>query len=118
MTNNELLSIYEGLNKLNFVDIVLPASINFARRVNINKIKPIAEEFNNARIELIKKFGTTLDNGDVQVLDDNIDEYRKEFLELLNISVDIELQKIPADVLNNIEVTPEVFDVLYTLIDM
>ncbi len=70
---------------------------------NIRILQPNLEDFEKVRLNLFKKYGSTDDDGNnysISKESENYNEFIKEYEELLNIEVDIELYQIDASDVN------------------
>ena len=117
MKNSQLLETFEALQFISTIETPLPATINYARAVNMKKLGTYFDEFTNAKDELIRKYGTTEDGSRYTFDGENKDKYYAELSDLLNVDVDVTLQKISADALMTLALTPKQFDALMLIAD-
>jgi hypothetical protein len=119
ITLNELLVLSEELNgtqdgkRKGILSHKLSIRVKYALNNELNKkVIEYVKEFDEARVELVKEFGTKVEGTEeYQVSAEKMDEFQKQFAELLSIEKNIEVPKINIGELNNIE-TEDYFPVL------
>jgi hypothetical protein len=119
ITLNELLVLSEELNgtqdgkRKGILSHKLSIRVKYALNNELNKkVIEYVKEFDEARVELVKEFGTKVEGTEeYQIPADKMDEFQKQFSELLSIEKNIEVPKINIGELNNIE-TEDYFPVL------
>lgn len=60
------------------------------------------EEF---RVKLVQKLGESKEEGDIQVPDDKMDQFIKEFNELLNNEIETDFEPIDVDIFGDISIS-------------
>ena len=111
------LTIYEMINAEPVLNKLLNVSFNGKKAFVISRLlKQIADEekmYNEARVEILKKYADKDENGNPIVVNDDISmttEARecavKEIEELLGTKIQITSNKIPLEWLEDIEMTP------------
>lgn len=111
------LTIYEMINAEPVLNKLLNVSFNGKKAFVISRLlKQIADEekmYNEARVEILKKYADKDENGNPVVINDDISmttEARecavKEIEELLGTKIQITSNKIPLEWLEDIEMTP------------
>ena len=112
MKNAKVIEVYDALKSLTELSTPLPAAVNYARAINLKRLEVFYTEFQNAKDELLKKYGTTEDGINFTFTDENRPLYFKEIAELLNVDVDVNLQKINPDIVMTLELSPRQFDTI------
>lgn len=111
------LTIYEMINAEPVLNKLLNVSFNGKKAFVISRLlKQIADEekmYNEARVEILKKYADKDENGNPIVVNDDISmttEARecavKEIEELLSTKIQINSNKIPLEWLEDVEMTP------------
>lgn len=111
------LTIYEMINAEPVLNKLLNVSFNGKKAFVISRLlKQIADEekmYNEARVEILKKYADKDENGNPIVVNDDISmttEARecavKEIEELLGTKIQITSNKIPLEWLEDVEMTP------------
>ena len=118
LTNNEIYSINEQLNKV-FEDSqqYLPAKVNFYIQKNKKRIAELAQEIEIARAEIIKNFGEQKEDQKYYIPQDKIQEAQQELLDLLNIQQEIEVFTISLDDIENLHFTLPQMEALMFMIE-
>jgi hypothetical protein len=91
-------NIIEKLGLMTFNDGVT----SYRLYKNIKIIGAELEDIEKARLELVKRYGTPKENGDIEVLDDKKDAYFKEFNIVLEQEVEINILPINPEKLSGI----------------
>ena len=81
--------------------------------------------FNNTRVEIIKKYSQTDENGElisdengnVKLKEETIEDFNKEITELLNMEIEIDANKIALEDIENVDFTPAEMTLLMPLIE-
>lgn len=112
LTNNQLLSSTKTLSILSQKD--LPIKISFSIARNIKKIEDELKVYNAEREKLLNKYGEK-DEKDKLIVDDKnqikfkkgkLDEFNKDFLELLTIENEIDIIKFAIDKIEDVNISP------------
>ena len=120
----ELLNSTDTLQKLSQKDFKAKLAWSVARLLK-NAEKEI-QEFNDTRMELIKKYGEKDDQGELitdekgncKILPDSISEFTNELNELIETEIELNANKIDIDLLENIDFTPAEMALLEPFIEM
>lgn len=123
ITVKDLLNIIPILRTLADKPFKGAVAFNLARLMR--EIDQEVASFEAARVKLVEKYGKRdeINNfifdsaGNVLLKEDKVEECNEEMLELLNTSIKINVNKIPAEAFLDIEITPSQIIVLDTLID-
>ena len=81
--------------------------------------------FNNTRVEIIKKYSQTDENGElisdengnVKLKEETIEDFNKEITELLNMEIEIDANRIALEDIENVDFTPAEMTLLMPLIE-
>ena len=81
--------------------------------------------FNNTRVDIIKKYSQTDENGElisdengnVKLKEETIEDFNKEITELLNMEIEIDANKIALEDIENVDFTPAEMTLLMPLIE-
>lgn len=81
--------------------------------------------FNNTRVDIIKKYSQTNENGElisdengnVKLKEETIEDFNKEITELLNMEIEIDANKIALEDIENVDFTPAEMTLLMPLIE-
>lgn len=121
---SELLNSTETLQKLSQKDFKAKLAWSISRLLKAAEAE--IQAFNDTRINLIKKYGDKDENGEL-VTDENgnckidnasVEEFNKEFNELINTEVEINANKLTFDMLENIDFTPSEMAILEPFVEM
>lgn len=114
LNNNTLVNSIENLNKLS--QMKLPVKISYAIAKNISKVENELKIYNNQRQKLIEDYGEKNEDGKTKVSEDNqitiakdyLEDWIKEYNELLSLEIDIDIHKIKVEDLanSNCEISP------------
>jgi hypothetical protein len=119
----DLLNGTDELSKLAKVSLKAKLAWQVARMLKAADAE--IQAFNDARMELIKKYGTkdengeliTDENGNCKILEESVSEFSNELNELVNTKVEINANKIDINDLANIDFTPSEINALEPFID-
>ena len=108
----DLLNSTETLQKLSQKDFKAKLAWQVARL--LKNAEGEIQSFNETRMNLIKKYGSkdengelvTDDKGNCQIISDEVETFTNELNELLNTEVDINANKIDIELLEELEFTP------------
>ena len=106
LTNIEMSN---HLNSLNQISSKVKGKLGYAVARNIRKISDELIEFENIRLEHIRKYGTVNENGECVIKKDT-EEYHKfitDMQEFANISHDVDIFMINADIVMESDLTAE-----------
>ncbi len=112
MKNAQLIETFEALRFLEDINTPLPAAVNYARAINLKRLGTYFDEFTKTKDELIRKYGKSEDDSHYIFEGENKDKYYAELSDLLNVEVDVKLQRIKPEVLMTLSLTPKQFDAL------
>lgn len=120
----DLVNSTETLQKLSQKDFKAKLAWSIARLLKAAE-KEI-QEFNDTRMNLIKKYGEKDENGEL-VTDDKgnckidnsvLNEFSNELNDLMNTEVEINANKIDIELLENLEFTPSDMAILEPFVEM
>ncbi len=91
----------------------------------LKKLEDELTLFNSTRVEIIKKYSQTDENGEliadeegnVKLKEESIEDFNKEIVELLNMEIKIDANKIAIEDIENIDFTPAEMTLLMPLIE-
>ena len=134
LTNLQIFTIFENIDKFNNMNLSLPIEINFYIQKNVATIKDAASLINDNRNFIIQKYGVLEDKVEIED-DDIVDESTMkqsytipkdkmqaaldEMKKLMNIEQDIQIYKIKLSSLikNNIELDTEQLNLILFMIE-
>lgn len=118
MTNKDILSCFEGLQKLRqAADRRLPARTSFAIVRNIKTFQPIVEDFQDAYRELLNKYADLIDGDRYQVKEENLTIFNTELDNLYNLDIDCQIVKINFADIENLDFSLDEIEALYFMIE-
>ena len=118
MTNKDILSCFEGLQKLRqATDRRLPARTSFAIVRNIKTLQPIVEDFQGAYRELLNKYADLIDGDRYQVKEENLTIFNTELDNLYNLDIDCQIVKINFTDIENLDFSLDETEALYFMIE-
>lgn len=91
----QMVNSVDTIKKLTKAELPIKLAFRF-----ISLTKQIDEKlkvFEEARIELIKKYGTPTDDGGIRVDRENVPAFNQEYSSLLEEEVELDIQKIALD---------------------
>lgn len=109
----QLLS-QEFLN--NDIEVILPIKVNFSLQKNIRLFINAAEEIEQSRQAIGRKYGTSIDSG-YQIPEDKVAIAQKEMNDLLEIEQNLEILTISLDALDNVTLTTRQMQAMLFMID-
>ena len=120
----DLLNSTEILQKLSQKDFKAKLAWSIARLLKAAE-KEI-QEFNETRLNLIKKYGEhdeggdliTDENGNCKISPESVEQFTSELNELVNTEIEINANKIDIELLENTEFTPSDMSLLEPFINM
>lgn len=101
LSNKKLVDVIEGIG--NIVNMTLPVKVSYAILKNVTKIEKELEIYHKERERLVAKYGEKKESGNLKISEDgkvnieDVEGWNKEFNELLNIKVDIDIHKFKID---------------------
>ena len=102
---NAVMAIEKTANK------ELPSMVAYRLMRIKSKLDPIEKNFEQARVDLVKKYGTEIEDK-LQVSPENLDEFIKEVKELLSAEVDVETMVLNINDFNGIEIPLTFFSIM------
>lgn len=119
LTNAEIYTYTTGLlNILSNSDRYFSAKINFILQKNKNTLLQYAQEIENSRMEIIKKFGTPTEGEEkYEIPEDKVEEVNKELLDLLSISQEVQVLTFPLKDIEELAFTPTEMENLMFMIE-
>ena len=123
VTISQLLDSTEALQKLARMQLKAKLAWNVSKLLKAADVE--IQDFNEARLELIKKYGEkdesgeliTDENGNCKIKPESINDFTTELTELTASEIEINANKVRIDDLENIDFTPADMTVLEAFID-
>lgn len=123
ITINELLNSTDVLQKLSKTDLKARLSWQIARLLKAADTE--IQSFNDARMNLVRKFGEKDENGELitdeqnncKIPNDSTIEFSNELNELINTEIEINANKIKIEDIENLNFTPAEMNTLESFID-
>lgn len=119
MSNLEIYSTAQNFNKAfeNFNEY-LPVKINFFMQKNKNTIVSLAQDIDNARMEIIQTYGKLNDEGDAYIVPpESIDIANKELADLFSIEQEVNINKISLSAFDGVKFTTDQVQAIMFMID-
>lgn len=119
MSNLEIYSTAQSFNKAfeNFNEY-LPVKINFFMQKNKNIISSLAQDIDNARMEIIQTYGKLNDEGDAYIVPpESIDIANKELADLFSIEQEVNINKISLSAFDGVKFTTDQVQAIMFMID-
>lgn len=118
MTNFEIYDIAHSLKDIfNNVNVPLPVKLSFYVKKNQAVLLALAQEIEDARIEIIKKYGAS-EGENIVVTNDNAAAAEAELRELFMLEQDVNIYKVDIDAFpDEMTLTSEQMDVLMFMIN-
>lgn len=118
MKNSEIYSTARVLNNFNFDrEQRIPAKVSFYLTKNIKAFVNSAMELEQARIDIIKNYGSINEEEEIRVDEDKVELAQKELDDLFSTEQEIECRKIPLSWFNDIDLTVEEIDMISFMIE-
>ena len=123
MTLNDIFNAVPTLREISSKEF--PGSVTFKIARLIRELDKEIQLFDEERSKIANKYGEkdengvliVQDNGMIKIPDDKIQECNEELQALFNTQVEINANKLSADIFDNIEMTPTQAMNLETIID-
>lgn len=99
LTNEKIYTYAQNLMST-FVgtDVVLPVKVNFYLQKNKKILTELAQDIEEARMEIAKKYGELSENGSQYVVaDDKIEEANKELVDLFELEQEVQIYTVSID---------------------
>jgi hypothetical protein len=88
------------------IELLIKEKLSIKTLYKFNKlIEALQKELKfveDRRLELIKKYGLTNEDGNIQVKNDSIEDFNKDLLEMLDIEVELQADKFTKEELDNL----------------
>jgi hypothetical protein len=106
-TNLQIYELAIALqNQFNDGSLVLPIKINFYLQKNKNNLYNLATEIENARMEILKKYGTLGENNEYEFTTENSKIASAELEDLYGLEQEVEVYMVDIDAFgDNLELT-------------
>lgn len=120
MTNSEIIGLYDALTKISLNNsLKFDAVTCFKLAKNKRTIQPVMESIIEARRILFDKYGTPKNTEEPEIFipKEKVPAFQKEYLDLLNTKVQIELEKISIEALKDTKLEMELIENLMPVID-
>lgn len=118
-TNSQIYELAVALQS-QFSDgsLVLPIKINFYLQKNKNNLYNLATEIENARLEILKKYGTLGENNEYQFTEENSKIASAELEELYSLEQEVDVYMVDIDAFgDNLELSQRQMTVLMFMIN-
>lgn len=118
-TNSQIYELAVALQS-QFSDgsLVLPIKINFYLQKNKNNLYNLATEIENARLEILKKYGTLGENNEYQFTEENSKIASAELEELYGLEQEVDVYMVDIDAFgDNLELSQRQMTVLMFMIN-
>lgn len=117
--NSDIYTIGSSLNSLfNDNEVYLPTKINFFIQKNRKIFLELAQEIEEARMEIIKHYGIPNEDGETYHFPPEvIEQASKELEELVNIEQEVNVSTIDLDALDNVKLTSAQMNALMFMIE-
>ncbi len=120
---SDLLNSTETLQKLSQKELKARLALSIARL--LKEAEREIQNFNEVRMNLIKKYGEkdengeliTDDNGNCKIVPDGVEIFSKELNEAISTEIEINANKLRIDDLDNLDFTPSDMAVLEPFIE-
>lgn len=119
MTNYEIYSNTQNLIEA-FKDSTqyLPVKINFFIQKNKSVLLKLAQDIEEARINILRNYGTINEDGNINIPTNHIEIVNKELKDLFNITQEVELRTFSIDIIpEDISLTTGQMDAIMFMID-
>lgn len=99
ITNNNIYNYATNLlTEFNTPSQQLPIKINFYLQKNIQTLRPLAQEIEQARQEIIRQYGILQpDSETYKIPEDKISIVQKELVDLLNLEQEVQIYTVKID---------------------
>lgn len=97
MKNAEVKGLIDAMNGFTSANLSLSPKMWYTLTKNRKELLDADKLIEDSRIELVKKFAEPDGEGNVQVPDNKMQEFTREYAELLNLDTDLKLSTIPLD---------------------
>ncbi|SFL38711.1 hypothetical protein SAMN04487943_101294 [Gracilibacillus orientalis] len=115
VTVKEVFNLNEGLNHI--VNKELPVGVAFKLQRITRVVNEEYKTAQNMRSKLVTKYKEKdLDNGRVQLKEDELEDFNRELEELLGQEVKINVEKIEISELGSIQATPKTLGLIHTIL--
>jgi len=118
-TNEELYTILKNLNEqiLSKIDLIFPVRVNFYIQKNINLLRPLIQEVEDTRINLISSNGTLNEETNQYIIDpDKMQYVVDELNKLFAIQQEVNFYQCDLEDLGNMPLTMQQMDALMFMI--
>lgn len=97
-----------------------PIKVLFYLRKNMKTLTELAQDIEKARVEIIQRYGTPLEENPEQYqfeTQEKIDAANKEFEELFGLEQEVTIYTIPLEAFNDMELTEKQMDAVMEMIE-
>lgn len=118
-TNSQIYELAVALqSQFNDGSLVLPIKINFYLQKNKNNLYNLAAEIENARLEILKKYGTLGENNEYQFTEENSKIASAELEELYDLEQEVDVYMVDIDAFgDNLELSQRQMTTLMFMIN-
>lgn len=116
-TNRELANTIIRLNDFKRESSKKPVKLMYTINRNLDHLRNAIKPFEASRQEIVSKYYETNKNGKLAAIDGKKEIAESEMSELLDIETEVEISKIPLDMIESIEVSGDEFDAIDFMIE-
>lgn len=109
---NELLSQFGPDCEIKF-----PIKVNFFLQKNIKKMTDLAQDIETSRVEIIRNYGDTTEDGNFMIPEDKVKEASDELQDLFGLEQDVDIHIFNIDDFTNIELSMKQMNALMFMIE-
>lgn len=118
MTNERIYNIAKGLlDNFQSPNQVLPIRVNFYLQKNKKEILALAQEIDNERVAIIKRYLQTMPDGEVKVPEEQVQEVNNLLNELFSLEQEVGIYKVNLTDFGNINLTTGQMDALMFMVE-
>lgn len=82
MTNNEIMQVYKGINKIYDSNMKLGVKLSYVLAKDLKVLQPLAEVIEKEQYKLFLKHGNRKEDGNVEVPKENIEALNQDLAQL------------------------------------
>jgi len=100
----EVVEAGPALGKI--LNSVTDAKTSYWLGKTLNKLLSEIRDIEKARIKLVEKYGKKENDGSIKVIEDNIDDFKKEYEAFLEDEITIDMPKLKLEYLKDAKLSP------------
>lgn len=101
MTNNEIMQVYKGINKIYDSNIKLGVRLSYILAKDLKVLQPLAEIIEKEQYKIFLKHGNKLNDGNIEVPKEKVEELNQDLAQLGEIENKALITKIKLDDFDN-----------------